>query len=76
MITAAQCRAARAWLDLTQAELAQMIGRNEATVRRFEAGSDDSVIALALQHVLEERGIRFLDTLTEFVNRRGIEGPE
>jgi hypothetical protein len=53
------------------------MGRGEAAIRAFERGdTKDTVFAIALQHVLEERGVRFLDTLTEFVNRRGIEGPE
>jgi DNA-binding XRE family transcriptional regulator len=60
MITAAQCRAARAWLNLSQDELASLISRNRATIARFESGnSEDHVLALAIQHVLEERGIQF-----------------
>jgi DNA-binding XRE family transcriptional regulator len=84
MITAAQCRAARAWLNLTQAELAQLIDREGAAVRRFENGEyyPDSrisvrahnVIALALQHVLEERGITFIPAVSDL--RGGITGPE
>jgi predicted transcriptional regulator len=70
MITAAQCRAARAWLNLTQLELGLMIGRGDSAIARFENGStQDQALAIALQHVLEERGI-------VFIGRTGIEGPE
>jgi DNA-binding transcriptional regulator YiaG len=69
MITAAQCRAARAWLHLTQLELGVMIGRGDSAVARFEnGGTQDQALALALQHVLEERGMEFIPG--------GIKGPE
>jgi DNA-binding XRE family transcriptional regulator len=75
MITAAQCRAARAWLNLTQAELADLIGRSAGAVRRFETERDgDSVLAIALQHVLEGRGITFIPAVSDL--RGGITGPE
>jgi hypothetical protein len=84
MITAAQCRAARAWFDppITQAELAKMVDRDISVVRRFE---DDAygqapfsemlrhAIGEALQHALEERGILFVNTPK--IGRIGIEGP-
>jgi transcriptional regulator with XRE-family HTH domain len=78
MITPAQCRAARAWLNLTQAELGMMIGRGDSAVARFENGGTlDQALALALQHVLEERGIIFTQS-ADMVHapRSGIEGPE
>jgi hypothetical protein len=75
MITAAQCRAARAWLNLTQLELGLMIGRGDSAVARFENGStQDQALALALQHVLEERGITFIPAVSDL--RGGITGPE
>jgi DNA-binding XRE family transcriptional regulator len=76
MITPAQCRAARAWLNLRQDELARLISRNRSSIAKFESSSSgDHVLALAIQHVLEERGIRFLSTDYE-VHRIGIEGPD
>jgi DNA-binding XRE family transcriptional regulator len=60
MITPAQCRAARAWLNLTQADLGSLIRRDRSTIKKFETGRDvQLVLILAIQHVLEERGIRF-----------------
>jgi DNA-binding XRE family transcriptional regulator len=38
MITAAQCRAARAWLNMTQGDLAHRSRVAETTVRNFESG--------------------------------------
>jgi uncharacterized protein involved in type VI secretion and phage assembly len=83
MITAAQCRAARAWLNLTQADLAEMIGRDLSVVRRFET-EGYSLLAFslmlrettgeALQRVFEERGIKFLEF--HIVGQRGVVGPE
>jgi DNA-binding XRE family transcriptional regulator len=73
MITAAQCRAARAWLNLTQVELAKLIGRDHSAVSSFENGKMDIVLALALQHVLQERGIEFIDPSPDLC--AGILGP-
>jgi hypothetical protein len=59
------------------------MGRGEAAIRAFERGdTKDSVFALALQHVLEVRGITFLtpgEWYKAMSGRRarcGIEGPD
>jgi transcriptional regulator with XRE-family HTH domain len=76
MITAAQCRAARAWLDLTQAELAEMVGCTINVVLDFERGQRATTPAyvIAMQHVLEGLGILFLSPYGQ--RRSGIEGPD
>jgi predicted transcriptional regulator len=76
MITAAQCRAARAWLNLTQADLADMVGCQKNVIMDFERGTRATLQAnvIAMQHVLEERGIVFIRTPE--IGRIGIEGPE
>ena len=83
MITAAQCRAARAWLNLTQAELGKMIDRGGDAVARFENDGygNTAVSALvydsvgkALQHALEERGIQFL--MPDQFGWAGVSGPQ
>jgi predicted transcriptional regulator len=75
MITAAQCRAARAWLDLTQAELAEMVGCQPNVIMDFELGRRRTLLenVLAIQRVLEWRGIVFVSTPE--IGRIGIEGP-
>lgn len=40
MITAAQCRAARALLDMTQDDLAKLTGLSAVTIRAFERGGE------------------------------------
>jgi transcriptional regulator with XRE-family HTH domain len=79
MITAAQCRAARAWLNLTQAELASAVGCGITTIGNFEQGQlPASEIYLsgflkALQQAFEERGIQFL--MADQFGWSGISGP-
>jgi transcriptional regulator with XRE-family HTH domain len=64
-MTPGQCRAARALLGITQAELADAAEAGTKTVADFERGAKRElhVITLrALHNALEEAGIEFLDT--------------
>jgi transcriptional regulator with XRE-family HTH domain len=62
MITAEQCRAARALLDWGQAELAEKAGVGIVTVRQLEAGSHDARRATlqVIKHALELAGVEFI----------------
>ncbi|CAH0306698.1 DNA-binding transcriptional regulator [Roseomonas sp. CECT 9278] len=62
-LTAPQCRAARALLDWTQAELAAAAAVSPGTVRGFEAGRHvpHRASAAALRRALEAVGIVFID---------------
>ena len=63
MITAAQIRAARGLLNLSQGQLAEMAGLGIATVKRIEASSEVRGAATTLwkiQAALEAAGIEFL----------------
>jgi transcriptional regulator with XRE-family HTH domain len=63
MIDAAQIRAARALLDLSQAELAKLASVSAATVKRLEAATEVRGAAETLwkiESTLEERGIEFI----------------
>ncbi|MCJ2106018.1 helix-turn-helix transcriptional regulator [Methylobacterium sp. E-041] len=59
MITPAQCRAARALLELSQKQLAEISGVSLRTVQGFEAGerSLQSLAMSALEGVFAGRGI-------------------
>lgn len=61
-ISAPQCRAARALLDWTQAELAVRAGLSPGTVRSFELGRHEihRATAAAIRGALEAAGIVFL----------------
>ncbi len=62
LITPTQCRAARALVDWSQAELAEHAGVGLATLRDFERGAratDASTIA-KLRGALEAAGVAFL----------------
>ena len=71
MINAAQIRAARALLDISQLQLAAMSSVSESTIKRLEAastirGSAESI--WKVQRVLEEAGV-------EFIPAEGDKGP-
>jgi transcriptional regulator with XRE-family HTH domain len=58
-----QCRAARAWLNWTQQELARRAGVGLSTVRDFEKGERTPIPnnLAAIRRVIEEAGIRLLE---------------
>jgi DNA-binding transcriptional regulator YiaG len=62
-MTPGQCRAARAFLDISQPELATAANVGVSTVRDFEAGRRTPMVnnLKAIQAELERRGIRFVD---------------
>jgi len=56
MITPEQCRAARAWLDIGQRELAAEAGVSEVTVRKFERREGSQMLGtVTLIHLAVER---------------------
>lgn len=63
MITAPQCRAARALLDWTQAELAERAGIGLSTVQDFEAGRHKPY-----KRTLEKIAATFAEVGVEFTN--------
>lgn len=63
MINAAQIRAARALLDISQVRLAAMSSVSESTIKRLEAASEIRGSAESIwkiQQVLEVAGIEFI----------------
>ncbi len=61
MITGAQCRMARAGLQISNAELASASGVGVNTISRFEKGGDARASSIeAIQSALEARGASFL----------------
>ncbi|MBI2714345.1 MAG: helix-turn-helix transcriptional regulator [Rhizobiales bacterium] len=62
MINENQCRSARAWLGLSQEDLAEVSKVSARTIAHFEAGNrvpHDRTLR-DLQHALESLGIEFL----------------
>ena len=61
-ITPGQCRAARALLDITKPELADLAGLGLSTIVDFEKSRRDvsREAALSLQKALQEAGIQFI----------------
>jgi DNA-binding transcriptional regulator YiaG len=62
-MTPEQCRAARAWLNQSQEELAKGANVGVSTVRDFEAGRREPTRnnLAAMKAVLEKGGISFMD---------------
>ncbi len=63
-----QCRAARAWLDISQEELANAANVSLSTVRDFEKGRRAPIAnnLAAIQAALEMRGAAFSDDAKTF----------
>jgi transcriptional regulator with XRE-family HTH domain len=61
-ITPGQCRAARALLDLTQPQLADLAGLGLSTIVDFEKSRRDisKDAAEAIQGALEKAGVKFI----------------
>ncbi len=75
MLTAAQCRMARAGLGLsiTEASKASLVSR--ATITRFESGSDIKlVLRSALRAAFERLGVDITHSGVEIAQKRGGEG--
>ena len=62
-IAAAQCRAARALVNMTQDQLAEASRVSKRTITHFEAGERQPVPATleALRRALEAAGVEFLE---------------
>jgi transcriptional regulator with XRE-family HTH domain len=65
MINAAQVRAARGLLDLSQAELSRLAEVSIGTIKKFESSAGEPrvtvQILLRIQRALENAGIIFID---------------
>jgi len=73
-MTPAQCRAARAMVDLSQEDLAKAAAASLSTVRNFEAGRTLPIAnnLAAMRRVLEDAGIIFLDEGAATVGGPGV----
>jgi transcriptional regulator with XRE-family HTH domain len=63
MIDAAQIKAARALLNMSQADLASLASLHVATIRRLEASFDprgNAVSILSIVKALEDAGVEFI----------------
>lgn len=76
-----QCRAARAWLDMSQDDLASAARVSLSTVRDFEKGRRLPIEnnRTAIRAVLERRGIAFVDGegtsgITHSGHAKGVDG--
>ena len=65
MINAAQVRAARGLLDLSQAELSRLAEVSIGTIKKFESSAEEPRVTvqvlLRIQRALENAGIIFID---------------
>lgn len=77
-LTPALCRAARGFLDWTQADLAERSGVSRSTVRDYEGNRHDVHRATEAQLCLafEKGGIRFIDCDSNHVGLSGLDQPE
>ena len=76
-LSPAQCRAARAWLGWTQAELARRSNVGLSALKDFEKGSRRTLPAIRhqIQRVFEEAGVTFLLRGIEVKSEDGFEPP-
>ena len=63
MVTAAQCRGARGFLDWSQQDLADHAGLGIVTIRQIEAGVTEPrrATVTVLRQAFERAGIEFID---------------
>jgi transcriptional regulator with XRE-family HTH domain len=62
MLTPAQCRAARGWLDWTQADLAKRASVSMSTIRDFESGKRAPIAnnMEALRRAIDAAGVQLV----------------
>jgi len=60
-MTPAQCRAARALIDMTQADLARAAVVPLSIIADFEAGVSEPRHVVAIRHALERAGVEFIE---------------